>query len=406
MKKPSFSAGSLKINDAALPLVLLVSARLMLLMSQPVNSLWGYGDSFHFYELSALPGWPYFAHWVEFPPVFPFLSELIFRVANGKQHVFSTLLVVLFSAADVGNLWLFIRIQKKIYPQPQAGRAWTYFAYLVMLAYGWWYFDPLAVFCMLLGVDLLLSDRDIAGGLALGAGVLVKLFPVLGLVILWRQPVRRIVKVGLIAAGVAVIGYGTLWLLSPDFTQASLISQFSKGSWETVWALIDGNYRTGNFGPVELRLDSGLLSVGQGNPARIPTWLTLLVFAGAGLFGLFQTKNDTPKSKVLVLGWTVTVMFLWSSGWSPQWLLFLVPLMLLVLPKSMALMGSLVFILVNLLEWPVILSRGWFHYLPVTIILRTLIMLLIALEFFEGIREDNRAAESQSGKKTPSQPSR
>jgi hypothetical protein len=387
-KKRSFSAGKLEISDAALPLVLLAAARLMLLMSQTESGLWGYGDSIIFFELSALPGWPYLAHWVEFPPVFPFLSELIFRIANGKQHVFSTLLVVLFSAADVGNLWLFMRIQKKIDPQPEAWRVWTYFACLVTLAYGWWYFDPLAVFCMFLGVDLLLSDRDIAGGLALGVGVLVKLFPVLGLVVLWRQPFRRIVKMGLITAGVAVIGYGTLWLLSPDFTQASLISQFTKGSWETIWALIDGNYRTGNFGPVALRLDAELLSAGQGNPARIPTWLTLFVFGSAGLWGLTQMKKDTPKARMIALGWAFALLFLWSSGWSPQWLLFLVPLMLLVFPKTMGLIGSLVFILVNLLEWPVILSRGWFHYLPVTVLLRTLILLLIAFQFFEGMREE------------------
>ena len=382
-KKRSYSTGKLEISDAVLPLVLLVAARLMLLMSQPVSGLWGYGDSIHFYDLAALPGWPYFDHWVEFPPVFPFLSELMFRAANGKQHVFSTLLVILFSAADVGNLWLFMRIQKKIDPQPQAWRVWTYFAYLVMLAYGWWYFDPLAVFCMLLGVDLILSNRDYAAGLALGVGVLVKLFPLLGLVLLWRQPVARILKSGLIVAGVAVVGYGMLWMLSPDFTMASLLSQFSKGSWETVWALIDGNYRTGNFGPAELRLDVNLLSAGQGNPARVPIWLTLAVFAGVGFFGLLQSKNETPEAKVISLGWTFTLLFLWSSGWSPQWLLFLVPLMLLVFPKTMALMGSLVFILVNLLEWPVILSRGWFHYLPVTIVLRTLILLLVAFQFFE-----------------------
>ncbi len=181
MKKRSFSAGELKISDAALPLVLLVAARLMMLMTQSESGLWGLGDSYHFFELAALPGWPYFDHWVEFPPVFPFLSELIFRVANGQQHVFSTLLVVLFSVADVGNLWLFMRIRKRIDPQPQFWRTWTYFAYLVMLVYGWWYFDPLAVFCMLLGVDLLLEGRDIFAGVALGAGVLVKLFPCVGI---------------------------------------------------------------------------------------------------------------------------------------------------------------------------------------------------------------------------------
>lgn len=386
MKKRSSSAVNLEINDTLLPLILLAAARLMLLMSQPVSGLWGYGDSFHFFELAELPGWPYIDHWVEFPPVFPFVSELVFRIANEKQHIFSTLLVVLFSAADVGNLWLFMRIDKKVNLQIQSWRVWTYFAFLAVLAYGWWYFDPLAVFCLLLGVDLLLVDKDVGAGLAIGLGVLVKLFPVLGLVVLWRQPFKRIIKIGLITVLVVAIAYAVLWLISPAFTQASLLSQFSKGSWETVWALIDGNYRTGNFGPVELRLDADLLSAGQGNPAIVPTWLTLIVFGGVGLWGLSLTKCETPKQKILCLGWAFTLLFLWSSGWSVQWLLFLVPLMLLVFPKAMAILGSLVFVLANLLEWPVILSRGWFNYLPVTILLRTLILLLVGLQFFEGLR--------------------
>ncbi|MCD4673160.1 MAG: hypothetical protein K8R77_10895 [Anaerolineaceae bacterium] len=383
MSKRFFSASKLEINDAILPILLLVAARLMLLMSQPLNALWGYGDSIHFYDLAALPGWPYFDHWVEFPPVFPFLSETIFRVANGKQHIFTTLLVVVFSIADVGNLWMFMRIQKKIEPAPQTWRLWTYFAYLVVLAYGWWYFDPLAVFCMLLGVDSLLNRRDTAAGVSLGMGLLVKLFPVLGLVILWRQPIKKIVKIGLITFAVGLMIYVCLWLLSPEFTMASLLSQTSKGSWETVWALIDGNYRTGNFGPVDLRLDAGMVTASQGQQARISPWLTLLVFAGVGIAGLLQTQNETPRQRIAVLGWGFALLFLWSSGWSPQWLLYLLPLILLVFPKTMALMGSLVFVLVNLLEWPVILSRGWFHLLPLTIILRTLILVLAAFQFYE-----------------------
>jgi hypothetical protein len=386
MKKRSSSANRLDPGDTILPLVLLVAARLMLLMTQTTEGLWGLGDSYHFFELSALPGWPYFDHWVEFPPVFPFISELILRVANEEQHIFSTLLVVLFSATDVGNLWLFARIEKKVNPQPQSWRLWTYFAFLAVLVYGWWYFDPLAVFCLLLGVDLLLADKDLGAGLILGLGVLLKMFPLLGLVVLWRQPMKRILKVGVTCFGVAIFVYAALWLLSPEFTQASLMSQFSKGSWETVWALIDGNFRTGNFGPVQLRLDANLLAVGQGNPAKVPTWLTLIVFGGVGLWGLFQTKCETPKEKVVCVGWAFTLLFLWSSGWSVQWVLFLLPVMLLVFPKTMAVMGSLVFVMVNLLEWPVLLSRGWFHYLPVTILLRTLILFLVALQFFEGMR--------------------
>lgn len=371
-----------------MPVLLLIAARLMLVMSQPYTALWGYGDSIHFFELAGLPGWPYLAHWVEFPPVFPLLSEIIFRVANGQQHVFTVLLVILFSAADVGNLWLFCRIWRHLQPD-QSGqwRVWMYYAFLTALAYGWWYFDPLAVFCMLLGIHLYLQGRQMAAGVALGAGLLVKLFPVLALVMLWRQPVRKIFRIGLVTIGIGVLVYGGLWLLSPEFTAASLTSQFSKGSWETIWALIDGNYRTGNFGPVELRLEAAMVVAGGGQPARISPWFTLPVFVGVGMAGLLRCKNETPQQMLAAIGWAWALFLLWSRGWSPQWVLYLLPLILLVFDKPQALLMSLVFVLVNLLEWPVILSRGWFHLLPLPILLRTLLLGLMAYQFLEVMRK-------------------
>jgi hypothetical protein len=296
------------------------------------------------------------------------------------------LLVALLSAADVGNLWLFLRIQKQVQVgREQSWRGWAYFAFLAVLAYGWWYFDPLAVFAMLLGIDLYLRRREVAAGAALGLGLLVKLFPILALVMLWRQPVKKMLKITLVTLGIGLAAYGGLWLISPEFTSASLFSQLSKGSWETVWALIDGNYRTGNFGPVAWRLEAEMVDAGRGLPARIPPWLTLLIFGGAGLAGMLRSRNETAQQKIAVIGWTWTLFLLWSSGWSPQWLLYLLPLILLVFPKTTALMISLAFVLVNLLEWPVILSRGWFYMLQVTILLRTLLLGVMAYLFYLAI---------------------
>lgn len=392
MSKPSSLANKPSLPSAALPVLLLIAVRLMLMMSQPHTALWGYGDSIHFFELAALPGWPYLTHWVEFPPVFPFLSEILFRVANGQQHVFTVLLVMLFSAADVGNLWLFIRLRRHIYADQEGEwRDWVYFSFLAALAYGWWYFDPLAIFCMLLGIRLYIKGKDLAAGAAWGAGLLVKLFPVLALVILWRQPFRKILRTGMVVIGCGMLVYGVLWLMSPQFTAASLSSQFAKGSWETIWALIDGNYRTGNFGPVELRLDASLLAAGQGNPARISPWLTLPIFCALGLAGLMRSKMETPQKMMAGLGWTWALFLLWSNGWSPQWSLYLLPLILLVFERSHGLLMSLVFVLVNLLEWPVILSRGWFYLLPLTILMRTMLLGLMAYQFYMIMRKEKNS---------------
>ncbi len=78
---------------------------------------------------------------------------------------------------------------------------------------------------------------------------------------------------------------------------------------------------------------------------------------------------------------------MWSKGWSPQWQLFLIPLLLLSLPLQRATMFVLVLGFVNLLEWPVILSRGLTGLSPLTVVIRTLILILLAWELYQQMRK-------------------
>jgi hypothetical protein len=171
-----------------------------------------------------------------------------------------------------------------------------------------------------------------------------------------------------------------LWLISPKFTTASLLSQSSKGSWETVWALIDGNLSTGNFGDLVERLDATLASKPVGNPARISGWMTLPIFALAGFFLLVKSKPSFHRP-VSALGLAICLFFLWSPGWSVQWVLYVVPLFLLGLEKRHAALLTMTFLLVNLLEWPILLSRGLFNLLPLTVLTRTLLLVLAGILF-------------------------
>jgi hypothetical protein len=359
----------------------------MLLVSLSVEGLRGFGDFAHFYRLAGL-GWPYLDHWVEFPPVFPFLSAVLQRLSGGREHVYDYLLVLILSLAQAASLALFLRIAGRIHPPESARqRSLVYFALLLALAYGWWYFDPLAVLLMLLAVDWLLDGRDTPAGLALAAGALVKLFPLLALALAWRlRPPRRAAWISFLAVGITLAVFAGLYLAAPEFTAASLRSQASKGSWETVWALLDGNFNTGNFGPLEERYDPSTAGLLRGAPPRLPAGLTLIPFAVLG--GLFfrQARIMDGKQAVSFLGLTWAVFLLWSPGWSPQWVLYLLPLVLLALPEREAALLAVALALVNLLEWPVLLSRGLFWGLWLTIPLRTLLNVLLVLEFWRVIR--------------------
>ena len=67
--------------------------------------------------------------------------------------------------------------------------------------------------------------------------------------------VRSALRYSLITLGIFVIVYALLFAQNAAMTLPSLTAQFNKASYETVLALIDGNYTTGNFGPPQERLD-------------------------------------------------------------------------------------------------------------------------------------------------------
>lgn len=364
---------------------ILVFSRMLLLLAFPLDGMVGYGDFIHFFRIADLSGWPYFHYWSEFPPIFPFLSELIYRLSAGRESTFDTLLILLLTGVDALNLYLFSRLTERLFQNLESRvRLGGYLVCLAGLAYTWWYFDSIAVLAMLFGVFWILEQRPVRAGFALGLGILIKWFPILLIPLaIKKSGWRKGLLTGIIAVGISALVYGGLALASPKFTAASLQSQSAKGSWETPWALLDGNLSTGNFGPEIERLDASTAGQTDRHPAVIPTWATLLVFGGLGLAVFFRLKLQTDRQIVSLGLITFGLFFLWSPGWSPQWILFLLPLILLALPIRMAALLGGTIILANLMEWPVLLSRGMFWTLPMTIGIRTLLMILLVVAAYQ-----------------------
>jgi hypothetical protein len=189
---------------------------------------------------------------------------------------------------------------------------------------------------------------------------------------------------GAAVVGLSLIILGPFLWLSPTFTWASLQAQVGKSSYQTIWALIDGNWTTGNFGPLRDHLEPAKASQPVNNPARLPTWLTLIPFGLMGLFIFSRPRVLADEADtVSFASLTFIIFILWSQGWSPQWQTFLIPLLLLALPVRRAVLFIIVLGFINFLEWPVILSRGLTGLLPVTIIIRTLILILLGVELYQ-----------------------
>jgi len=388
-----------KRKPLSLPVLVFLLIRATLLLALPFDGLRNYSDHLHFFNLAALPGLPYFNFWSEFPPVFPFLSELLHGLSGGAEHTYTYLLILFLSAAGLGSILLFERIAARLDLPDGLWRAVLFAALLAALPYTWWYFDILTVFFTLLAIDLAFSRRPAAlAGLVLGLGILTKLFPAMLLPALWKNLSRRRALIMTPAALILpLLIYAALGLASPSFTAASLQSQAAKGSWETVWALLDGNLRTGNFGPLDERFDPAAAELAQGNPPFLNPWLRLAIFGALGLFLFLRARLDSPRRALAFAGLTSTIFFLWSPGWSVQWVLYLLPLILLTLPQRMALLLGAAHLFINLLEWPVLLSRGLFDTLPLTILLRAFLLLLLALVWWQQCapQSSHEAPESQ-----------
>jgi len=361
--------------------------RAILLLSLPIEGLRGYGDFIHFYRLAGM-GWPFVDLWVEFPPVFPNISALLYQFVGSRQHAYDYLLVLLLTLCDAANIAIFVRLFNRLHPSGgQWLRTLVYTAILSGLAYGWWFFDPLAVLFMLLAVLWFIERNDWRTGLAMGLGALTKWFPILFLPIVWKvRPPRQAVRITAITLFMLVLVYGGLYFLSPQMTAASLGAQGSKGSWETVWALLDGNFQTGNFGPEIERYDPQAAFTLRGKPALIPSWLALIPFVIVGGWLWWKARLDGERQMLAFFGLTWCLFLLWSPGWSPQWVLYLLPLILLVLPQREALLMALTLVFINLLEWPLLLSRGYNWGLWLTIPMRTLLLVLLAFEFWRTIQ--------------------
>jgi len=376
------------------PSLLFLIARLIMVVSIPLEGLKSYGDYWNFYQLAAT-GRPFLDLWLEFPPLFPVLSRGIYLMVGGREHSYSYALIVIFSILQAANIFFFQKIASNINTEKEAiNRTFVYAFFLVGLFYGWAYFDSLAVFFLLLGIYLITIKKSRMAGLVIGIGGLIKWFPLLILPAAWKWlSTKKALSTLVIALVVIGLGWGLLFGISPEFTKASLIAQGAKGSWETVWALIDGNLSTGNFSPEINRAIPASASISTGNPPVIPSWLSLLAIGGVGFLVFWKSTIDSAVKLVGFSGFTLIMFFLWSPGYSPQWTLYLLPLVILCFDNSRSRLLALVLVLTNLLEWPILLSRGWFQFLDEVVLLRTAIYFLLALLFGQVALHKNENAK-------------
>ncbi len=388
----SESGGQPKPNTGSafsLILTLFLTGRLMLLLAFPPENLIFYGDYRHYFnvaDMSRQGFFPFIHYWYEFPPIFPYLNIAVYTLAGQQLKNYILLLALVLLLVECGNLYLLYRLALRLYGRDRAvTTAWVYTALFTPIFFWLGNFDALTTFFILLALYSLFYQRTKLLAIALGLGAMVKFLPVLLLATVWRvKGLRAAVGYGVATLVISLLIFGPFALLNPTMTLASLQAQARKSSYQTIWAILDGNLTTGNFGPLADHFDPAKAAQPLNNPARLPTWLTLIPF---GLLGLFiftrpQTASSGQVDALIFTTLTFIIFVLWSQGWSPQWQTFLIPLLLLSFPEKRAVLFIIALSFINFLEWPVILSRGLNQLLPLTIIARTLILILVAVEAY------------------------
>jgi hypothetical protein len=392
------------LRDFRILLYLFIGLRVVLLMSRDLAGLMQYGELMNFYRLAEITQvtgrLPFVGYWSEYPPVFVWLNlglhQFLIVWRGLADHTYYYALSLLYVIADCGNLWLIYRLGERLYgPDHGPDIAWVYALLGVPLVLMTWTFEAVTEFFMLLGLWLLLEGKETRSAVAIATGVLTKVMPGLLTPVVWRfRPPRRAAIYTAIIAMLGMLAYLPFIIISPTFTLASLRSQLGKSSWQTIWALIDGNFGTGNFGPLIDRLDPAMAGVMLGNPPLIPGWVTLVVFGALYVYLFTRPMRRTDRALVAFFGVTWCVFMLWAKGWSPQWMAMITPLMLLVFPSREGILAVLLFGVINFLEWPVMLSRGITWGLYVTVLLRTLFIVGMLVAFFRQCRDSEEAPAS------------
>ena len=376
---------------------------MLLLVHQPqpgyTPGLTAFGDFSYFYDLAKLADQgklPYRDYWFEYPPVIALVSQGVYTVIHFRGGDFTTytlLLNLVLLAFDTGTLILIRRIGTQLYGAATGtALAWIYALIAIPLVISFWTFDSIVAFFTLLAITWLISRRDTVSAIMAAVGGLTKLMPLVILGAVWRyRTVQQALRYSLIAIGLTVLGFAAMLAIAGPYGLPSLTVQFNKASAETIWALADGNYKTGILNPDHL--DPASASQLQGNRAAIPVWLRTAIFGVIGLYVFATTRRRDDRGVMAFVGISFALFYLWSPNWSPQWQVTLIPLILLNFPSRNGVMLVLGLGFVSFIEYPVLFARTNGEIsgplLPIFVLLiliRTIMLICFALGLYRRLR--------------------
>ncbi len=374
--------------------VLFVAFRLMtLLLYRPGGFFADYSD----YNTSFLPFaqwsdrglYPFVHYWLEWPPLFSWLVVIVYRLSllippwTDPRLWYNTLLGLSLLPFEVGNFVLIYLIALQLYDKAKALTCALIYACLFAPLYVWTgWSDSMPLFFLLLGLYLLLRHKAIAAGAMAGLGFWVKVFPILLVPVGLRAlaGIRRKAAFFLAAcATMLLIALPFLWV-NAGFLWAFFANMLGRSSWESVWALLDGYYSYGVVTADRLSLPADFSTHATSIPWPAVTLAFMLIFVW-----LYTRRADYEDHlrTVALTGLTVNLFILYSKGYSPQFIVQLIPFAVLMLPHLRGVGYIILLDIINFLEATVFFiilpEQHWL--LVVTVLFRTLLIVALTVEY-------------------------
>jgi hypothetical protein len=416
-------------RDFLLILGLFLAFRVMAVLAfRPGGQIMDFSDFSDWYlgvgQLTRQGYVPYVNSWDPYPPLVNLLIIGLYHVSSWlppwqfPNLWFSLLLGGTFSVFETGNLVLIYAMARRLTGRRGALRSAWFYSLLFVPVYtltGW--FESYPIFFFLLSTYLLMRGRPLWSALTSGIGFMIRLFPVIllpagarvaslscqadpacgGPPPRWclRIPrlnltldLRRVaLYLGIFAFPIVAIGL-PLYVVNPHLVAGPLVLSNAREPWETVWALLAGRYEYG----VTITDVRNVLWQPASSSSSSPFWMGLT--AAFGLIYLFAYTRHidwgNARHVAAFAGFTLTLFMLYSKGYSPQWLGWVLAFVAVLLPNLRGAFYALVTSVLNLVEanvfFIVVPDEQWL--LIVTVGLRTLILVLLSAEFMLIARPD------------------
>lgn len=377
-------------------LLLFLLFRLTLLfLYTPQGLMNAYTDYYYYYRSAQLSDngyYPFVNMWYEYPPLLAYAQVLPYRLVrlfmpsgdiySLTYRIYALMLGMLFLLFEAGVLILLHRLAHRLWDVQRANwLAWVYSS-LSLPVFFWAYsHQSVPTFFCLLSLLWFLDKKQFKSGMALGLGAAAKFIPIILLLpylYFSRKQWREVLILLSSSFTFFIVVYVPFILLGG---QSWIVASFSAlrhvASYGTVWALLDGNWGPGSYGPLLMRLHPPVFQPGAQGMSPYLIWIVLILFAGVSLYLVWKTHPVVDKGRHVVwLSLFTWVLFhLWSKGWSPQWGMTLIPLMLLSFPNRRGLFLVLALSGLVFLEWPVAFALSCKGLYACVVIMRTLVFI-------------------------------